>query len=126
MAVEGNTQHGDSQEECNVLALGSLVVVGFQNGPYHDGDEQEDIDYLARIERTAQHIDEEQLKPAAYLHDARHHAIEHGSQDDNRDKQGDERTLQVALGVVDGELAIVVDQHDGRQAQQVQQVDTDG
>ena len=126
MTIEGNTQHGDSQEECCVLTFLIQVVVGLIDGPDDDADEQEDIDNLARIERHAQDVDEQQFEPTAHLYDTWNDAIKNGSQDDYRQEQGKERTFQIALGVVGGELAIVVNQYDGWQTEQVQQVDTNG
>ena len=126
MAVERYAQHGQSQKEGNVLPLLVQVVIGLIDSPDDDTDEKEDIDNLASIERAAQDVDEEQLEPAAYLYDARDDAIEYGGEDDNGDAKGNEATLKVAFRVVGRELAIIIDQHDGRQAQQVQQVYANG
>ena len=90
MSVERDTQHGDSQQEGSVLALGSLVVISLVDSPNNSSYKQEDIDNLTRIERTTQHVDEEQFKPSAYLYDTWYDTIEHGSQYDYRDEQGNE------------------------------------
>ena len=90
MSVERDTQHGDSQQEGDVLTLLVLVFEGLVDGPDDDAYKQYDIDNLARVERTAEVVDKQQLEPAADLYDAGNDTIEHGSQDDYRDKQGDE------------------------------------
>ena len=101
-------------------------TLGLPDGPYHHANEQEDIDNLTRIERHSEDVDEQQLEPSANLYDAGNDTIEHCCEDDYRDEQGYERALQVALRIVGGEFLVIIYQHNGRQTQQVQQVDTDG
>ena len=120
MAIEGNAQHGDRQDEGDVLALLVDVTMSFVDGPDDDADQEEDIDDFARVERTAQDVYEQELKPTSHLYDAWHYAIQYGSQDDYRQEQGEQRAFQVTFRVVGRELAIIVNQHDGRQTQQVQ------
>ncbi len=100
-------------------------TLGLPNSPNRDADEQEDIDNLTRIERHAEDVDKQQLEPAANLYDAGNDTIEHCCEDDYRYEQGNERALQVALRIVGGEFLVIIYQHNGRQTQQVQQVDTD-
>ena len=99
-----------------------LLGLGFVNGPDDTGYQQEYVDNLTRVERHAQSVDEEQLKPSADGDDAWYDAIEYGGQDNHRDTQGYQRTLEVGIG----ELAVVINQSDGGQTKQVQQVDTNG
>src|SRR5574344_1175760 len=126
MTIEGDTQHAHGGKEGDILALLVIILMSLVDGPDHAADEQDDIDNLARIERTTQCVDEEKLKPSAYLDDTRHDAIKHCCQYDDGDGEGDEGTAQVVLGIIAGKLAVVIYQHDGRQTQQVEQVDTNG
>ena len=93
-ALEGDAEHGHGQEERQVLtshvAGRVLCLVGLPNGPDDGGYQQEDVDNLARVERHAQGVDEEQLEPSAYFHDARHHAVEHGVDEGEGDEQGNQ------------------------------------
>ena len=98
-----------------------LVGIGLVDGPDDDGHEEEDIDNLTRVERHAERIDKEQLKPSAYRDDAGHHAVEHGGHDDKRYGQRGQRSLGLHIG----EFLIDEHQYDGRNAEQIQQVDTD-
>ena len=92
--MEGDAKHGHGQEERQVLtshiAGRVLCLVGLPNGPDDGGYQQEDVDNLARVERHAQGVDEEQLEPSAYFHDAWYYTIEHGVNESERDEQGNQ------------------------------------
>ena len=57
-------------------------TLGFPYCPNHHADEQEDIDNLARVERHAENVDEQQFEPTTNLYDAGYDTIEYGSQND--------------------------------------------
>ena len=82
MAVEGNTQHGNSQQECYVLKFLILILIGLTDSPDDDADEQDNIHNLTRIEWHTQYVDKQQFEPATNLYNARNDTIEYGSQDD--------------------------------------------
>ena len=118
---EGDTQQRYRQhiEHVGQYAAG---CGGGPDGGEHHGDEQQDIDDEAGVEAKAQHVDKEQFKPTAHLHDAGHDAIEHGYDEQHGHAEGGQRTFGVGLRL----LVVVIDQDDGRQAQQVEQVHADG
>ena len=118
---EGDTQQRHRQyiEHVGQRAAG---CGGGPDGGEHHGDEQQDIDDEAGVEAKAQHVDKEQFKPTAHLHDAGHDAIEHGHDEQHGHAEGGQRTFGVGLRL----LVVVIDQDDGRQAQQVEQVHADG
>ena len=89
--------------------------------PQHNAYDEQDVDYDTRIERAAQHIDKEEFKPSAYCDDARHHAIEHDCHNDKRDGESRQRAFQVGFRMA----FVVVNKHNCRDAQQVEEMDTD-
>ena len=88
MTVEGNTQHGNSQQEGNILTFLVFVLIGLTNRPNGNTDEQNDIDNLTGVKRTTEDVDEQQLEPSTHLNNAGNDTIKHGGEDDDRDKQG--------------------------------------
>ena len=122
IAVERYADEGEREQEGDVLSLfasrGEALVDG-PDGAYHEAGY---IYNESGVERQVQGVDEEQLKPSAHGHDARHHAIEHGGEDDETDAEGNERALHLHVG----EPLVAIHQHDGGQAQEVEQVDADG
>ena len=90
IAVEGNTQQGDGNHEGDVLSAVVAFLIGLPDSPAHGSHEQYDIDNLTRVERHAQHVHEQQLEPSTHGDDARHDAIEHGGDDDERHQQRQE------------------------------------
>ena len=122
-AVEGDAEHAEGQQECQILdGVAVSLRLSLIDSPDDAADEQDDIDDLTRVEGHAQGVDEEQLEPSADGDDARHDAIEDGHEDGHREAEGNQGALQVGIG----EAAVVVNQTDGWQTEQVQQVDTDG
>ena len=98
-----------------------MVGIGLVDGPYHGAHKEYQIDNLAGIERTAKHVDKQQLKPSAHGDDARHDAVKHCCHQDKRDGEGNKRTLELDIG----ELAVGKHQHDGGNTQQIEQVYAD-
>ena len=121
MPVEGDAQQGDAQHEGQGHAQLVAVLVALVDAPYQRGGQYEHVDQYARVERHAQRVDEQQLEPSAHLHDARHHPVEHHGHQHGRAQQRQER----AFGVGAGHFFVVIYQHDGGQAKQVQQVNAD-
>ena len=60
-----------------------------------------------------------QFEPAAYFHDARHHAVKYCGDEHERNEQRNERAFEVGVG----ELSVIEHQYDGRHAKKVEQVD---
>ena len=98
-----------------------MVVVTLVDGPNHGGHEEDDVYDDTGVERTAEGVDEEQFKPAAHGDDAGHHAVEHEGDDGKRQQEYKQRPLHVGIGI----LAVVEHQHDGGDAEQVEQVHAD-
>ena len=122
LAIEGNTQQGYGKHGRNddALAVGHLVAL--VNGPDYHGNQQDDINNESGVERHAAGVHEEPLKPSAHLHNTGHYAVEHGCHQHHRDDQSYDGTL----GRHVFPLLEVINQHDGGQAQQVEQVYADG
>ena len=88
MSVEGDTQHGNGEYERECHARLALLGVAFVYTPDEAAGQQDDVDDDAAVEGHAQRVDEEQFEPAAHFHDAGYDAVEHGSHQDARGKQG--------------------------------------
>ena len=97
------------------------MVVTLVDRPNDGTHQEDDVDDFTRVERTSQHVDEEQLEPSSHGDDARNNAIEHARHDDERHQQGQQGAFQLDVG----ELAVAEHQYDGRDAEQVEQVDAD-
>ena len=118
IADKRNTDQCKSQEGRDVLQFLVASDIALVDSPKGRSHQQSNVDDQSRVERQTQNIDEEQLKPAAHSDNARDDAVENGSYQHKRHQEGDQRTLQLDVG----ETSIAVDQHDGRQTQQVEQV----
>ena len=119
--VEGDAQHGDAEDERQGHAQGVALHVGLVDAPDEDGGQENDVYQHACVERHPEGVDEEQFEPAAHFHDARHHPVEHDGHEHRRAEQRQER----AFGVGMGHFLIIIDKHDGREAEQVEQVHAD-
>ena len=78
IAVERDAQHGHAGQERQVHAQAATLLCTLPDSPYNHGDEADDIDDEAGVEGAVERVDEQQLEPAAHLHDARHDAVENG------------------------------------------------
>ena len=121
ISVEWYAQQTYGCREGDVLSQQALVLLGLIDSPYHGADEKQHVYDKSGIELHTQRVDEEQLKPSAYGDDAWHNAIKHGSHQYERQCQSYERSFQVGVR----HTLVVVYQHYGRDAEQVQQVDSD-
>ena len=121
VAVEGDAQHSHAQQEGHRHADAALLSDGLPNGPQHCASEQGNVDDDAGVEGHTQGVDKEQLEPSAHLDDAWHDAIEHGGNEHSAACQRE----QCALGGGILHLAVVEDEHEGRQAEQVEQMHAD-
>ena len=90
------------------------------DGPDDTSYKQDNIDNLAGVEWHAESVDKEQLEPSSYGYDAGNDTIEHGCKDEERHCKGDEGTLETGIG----EATVIVYQADGRQTEQVEEVNT--
>ena len=120
-AVERNAQHahtGDIKHHAKC----TIVLEGRPQSGAHHGNQGEDVDDHTAVERQTHHVDEEQLEPTAHFHDAGNHTIEHGGHKNHAENEGNERTFQIGIGP----FLVIVDQDDGGQAQQIEQVHADG
>ena len=120
VAVERYAEQGDGERVEHYGAF-AVFLRGAPNSGEHHADQHEQINHHARVERQAEGVHEEQLEPAAHLHDAGHYAVEHGSHEHHRNAEGDERAAQAGLG----RFLIIIYQGDGGQAEQVEQVHAD-
>ena len=98
-----------------------LVAHGFPDRPDQDSCQYQYIYINTRVVRHTQRIHKEQFEVTADLNQSLYHTVHHQGDDHERDKQGNQRTLHGRIR----EFLIVVNQHNGRDTQQVQQVDTD-
>ena len=118
---ERDTRQGHRQHERNEGArVQRLMTVRGHDGPNEGDGSQNQVDAETRVERQVQRVHEEQLKPARQRRNARDHAVEDSSQYQHTGEQREERALPRELVFVE-----IVHQHDGRNGQQVQQVDAD-
>ena len=121
-ADKGNTQQDDRQDEGDAHTHGMhLLAHGLPDGPGQDARQHEGEGIDTRVVGHAEDVDKQQLEVAADLHQALHHAKHHQANDGERDEQGDQRALQGGVGC----LLIIVNQHDRRDTEQVQQVYAD-
>ena len=120
-AVERNAQHAHTGEIKRHGAHPIALERRPQGGADY-ADQHEDVDDHTTVERQSQHIDEEKLEPSAHFHDAGHDTIEYGGHQHNAEAECHQRTFEVGIGG----FLIIIDQNDGRQAQQIEQVHTDG
>ena len=91
------------------------------DGPEYHCHQHDDIDDEAAVERQAQCVHKQQLEPSTHLHNARYNAVEHGSHEDKRaDECVDGALERGALGTL-----IIVNKHERRQAEEVEQVHAD-
>ena len=119
---ERDTQQDDREKERDLQTdRMDLVAHGLPNGPEQNRRQDNDKDENARVVGHTQRIDEEELEIAADLHQALYHAIHHQSNDSERHQEGTDRPLHRRVR----EFLIVINQYDGRDTQQVQQVNTD-
>ena len=121
MTIERNTQHGYGQYERERHTRLALFIVAFVYTPDKAGRQQDDIYDDAAVERHAERIDEEQLEPAAHFYNTRNDTVQYG----RYQYHGCEKRQQRAFCVGIGHFLIVVYQHDGRETEQVQQVNAD-
>ena len=121
MSVERDAQHGDGEQEGQRGTQGALFGVALVDSPDEARRQQDDVDHHARVEGHSQGVDEEQFEPSAHFYDARHDTVEHGCHEYTRGKE----CQQGAFGIGVGHLLIVIYQHDGGQAEQVQQMHAD-
>ena len=122
VAVERYAEHTHGQDECYILPLEASARVCFVYSPDNRSNKKDDVYDLTCVERTSQNIYKEKLEPSTNSHNARHNTIKHGRNDDKRDDEGCDRTLQLDVR----EATIAIYKHDGRYAKQVEKVHTDG
>ena len=121
MAIERNTQHGNGSKERDIHQLPASFGIALVHAPNDGSCQQNDIDNHTRIERHAQGVDKQQLKPSAYLHHTRHNAVEHYSHQYGRTRQSKQTTFQIGIRV----LLIIINQYNRGDTKQVQQVNPD-
>ena len=122
MSKEGNAQQGYRQQEGDVGTPRTGIVVALVDGPHEHGEQEHDVDDESAVERHAEGVDEEQLEPSAHLHDARHDAVEHDCDEHHGTGEGEQRALHVRVRV----LLVVVNEYDGGETKEVEQVHADG
>ena len=120
-AKERNTKHNHRGNKHPLGSLQVLVPETEPDGIGHHANQKDKIDNKTRVERHTQHIDEQQFKPAADLHDARHYAVENDAYQHKTEQQSPQRALHGSIGIA----AIVVNQHHGGDTEQIEQVDAD-
>ena len=97
-------------------------MVGLEHRPDHRAEGHHAIEQRTGVERQVQRVDEQQFDRTGQGDEPGYQAVEHKQQDAERNQQG-------ADGAPKGvffEFAEIIDQHDGRDGQQVEQVDADG
>ena len=86
------------------------------------GKDKEEIEDGAGVEWTSKAIDCEKFNLSCQLDEAWNHAIEDEGNDEDRKDQCAQGSLEFCIGL----LLEVIDQHDGRDAEKVQEVHTNG
>ena len=88
MSVERDTEQGNRQDKGDSHARLALLRVTFVNTPDQRCCKQDDIDHYPGVERHSQSVDKQQFEPAAYFHDTRHNAVEHGCHEHHGTEKG--------------------------------------
>ena len=88
MSVERDTEQGNRQDKGDSHARLALLRVTFVNTPDQRCCKQDDIDHYSGVERHSQSVDKQKFEPAAYFHDTRHNAVEHGCHEHHRTEKG--------------------------------------
>ena len=118
IAIERYADEAKGNEERYIFTLFIAVNVALVDGPQHSCHKKDDVNNKSGIEREAETIHKQQFKPSADSYNSRYDAVENGCHDGKRNHQCHQRTS----GLDVGKTAVTVHQHDGRQAQQVQQM----
>ena len=119
---ERDTQQHHREDEGDPHTDGMhLVAHRLPNRPNQHSAQQDDKGVDTRVVRHPEDVDKQQLEITAYLYQALHDTIHHQTDDGERHQQGDERPLHCRVR----EFLIVIHQRNGRDTQQVQQVDAD-
>ena len=75
MSVEGNTQHAYGYQISDIHAATAFLDKRFADSPKYGGYQAENVENEAGVKRKSQSVDEEQLEPSSYFHDARYDAV---------------------------------------------------
>lgn len=98
-----------------------LLAVKLENGPAERGYQNEGIDESTDIEGEAHSVDKHQLETLGHLYKSRNEAVEDQAYDHKRDKKRYERSLACRVS----EFLIIYHEDNGRNAEEVQQMDRD-
>ena len=123
VADEGHAAKDDAcSKQRTQGAVGGGGLIGLPDAKGQQGQDEEEIEDGAGVEREAQHIDGKEFDLACQLDEAGDHAIEDEGDDEHREQECTEGALEFGIGL----LLEVIDQHDGGDAEQVEEVHTDG
>ena len=112
--------HGDNNDVDRLARTREMGVV--PHTPHYEKRNKEEEHDCTRVESEMQLVDEEDVKVARQVHDARYHAPEYGGKYDQRYKTTDSEAFECRLGI----LLEVNNVYYGRDCQEVQQVHSDG
>ena len=122
VADERHARKHQAQAEAPLDGLGVRLAVKRAYSPYEHSHQQDGIDEDAHVVRHAEDIDKQQFEPLGHHHESGHETVEDQSHDRERHQQGDQRPLGRHILA----FLVIVDEHDGRDAQQIEQVHGDG
>ena len=121
VSVKRNTQQCDSQQEGKVHPLLAAYGKALVYTPDKAGCQYDDIHNQSCVERESQAVDKEQFKPSSYLYDTRNDTVKYGGHQNHGAYQGNQTALEIGIRV----LLVIINQYNGRNTQQIQQVYTD-
>ena len=121
-ANKRNTDQDNGQDKSQLHANQiHLVTHGLPNGPDQHAHQDHYVGIDTCIIGHTQHIDKEQFEVAAHFNQTLHDSIHHQSDNSKREEQGDKRSFNGWIR----HFLIIINQDNGRDTQQVQQVHTD-
>ena len=89
MADKGLARHGNGEEEPQACGTGVIGSVERLNRHYEHSYQQHGVNQDAHVVAQVKSVDKEQLEPLGNLDEARHEAVEDGSDYDARHAEGD-------------------------------------
>ena len=119
MTHKGDAEQGNAEQIEDLCA--SMVHGGCTpNGSKHHSDKHYKVDNQTHVEGQTHIVGKEPLEPTTHLNNAWHNTIEHGCYQQHRHDKCHQRTFEFGFGLT----LVVVNQRNGGQTEQVEQVYT--
>ena len=117
-AYEGDARQEHCKEKRPADGIGRALAVKFADRPYHHCHKEHGIDQHAHVVAPAEDVDKEQFEILGHFDESGHEAEEYQRDDSGRDGQ----CYQRAGGCGVAELTVIDHQHDGGDAEQIEQM----